>query len=419
MSQQQKVESLLGGYRVLDLSNELGVLMGKMLGDMGADVIKIEKPGGDPMRNIGPFYRDIPDPEKSLYWFTFNTSKRGITLDIEKRDGQELFKKLVKTADFVIECFEPGYMDGLGLGYEALEKINPSIIVTSLTPFGQTGPYAHWKSYDLTTTALSGLQWLCGDQHVPPVRFTTQASHFETSVQAVAATMIAHCWRGLTGEGQHVDVSAQEALHITTDTAQQAWYLEHYLYIRGGGARYNPPRKCLYPCKDGYFLRFSPEDLPAFLDWFDEVIGIDPEVKAEYLKEWDEAAKSGVSLQVRWGVDKMNKFFDDTSGLLMALTKKELYEGAKARHFGWSPVNTVKDIVESEQIKVRDFIVELEHPELGETIRYPGVPCKLSEAPLKLWRRAPLIGEHNGEVYEKELGLSKEELVFLKQAGVI
>jgi len=140
---------MLSPYRVLDLTDEKGLLCGKLLGDLGADVIKVERPGGDPARNIGPFYHDETDPEKSLFWFAFNTSKRGIALDIETADGQEVFKRLVQSADSVIESFPPGYMDRLGLGYPALEKVNPGVIMVSITPFGQTGPYKDYKTCDI------------------------------------------------------------------------------------------------------------------------------------------------------------------------------------------------------------------------------------------------------------------------------
>ena len=161
-------ESLLGGYRVLDLTDEKGHLCGKVLGDFGADVIKIERPGGDRARNRGPFYQNIADPEKSLSWFSFNTSKRGITLDIESLDGREIFKQLVRTADIVIESFEPGYLDGLGLGYADMEKIKPDIILTSITPFGQTGPHAHYKVTDLVGVAMGGIVRILGDLHGVP-----------------------------------------------------------------------------------------------------------------------------------------------------------------------------------------------------------------------------------------------------------
>src|SRR3990170_4141548 len=132
VSMAQKTEGMLRPYRVLDLTDEKGLLCGKILGDLGADVIKIERPGGDVARSVGPFYHDELHPEKSLYWFALNTSKRGITLNIETVDGQEIFKKLVKTADFVIESFQPGYLDKLSLGYSMLEKLNPGIILVSI-----------------------------------------------------------------------------------------------------------------------------------------------------------------------------------------------------------------------------------------------------------------------------------------------
>ena len=156
-------EGLLAPYRVLDLTDEKGFLAGKIFGDLGADVIKIEKPGGDRARCIGPFYKDIPDPEKSLYWFAFNRNKRGITLDIQTADGQSIFKNLVGTADFVIESFPPGFMDKLGLGYEALSKINPRIIMASISPYGQKGPRANYAASELTLWAMGGMYEVAPD----------------------------------------------------------------------------------------------------------------------------------------------------------------------------------------------------------------------------------------------------------------
>ena len=156
MSGEEKVTGMLSPYRILDLTNERGFLCGKLMADLGASVIKIEKPGGDPARSMGPFYHDIPDPEKSLYWFAFNTNKRGITLDIETADGQAIFKRLMKNIDIVIESFDPGYMDKLGLGYSALSQLNPGVIMTSITGFGQTGPYKDYKAPDIVVWALSG-----------------------------------------------------------------------------------------------------------------------------------------------------------------------------------------------------------------------------------------------------------------------
>jgi crotonobetainyl-CoA:carnitine CoA-transferase CaiB-like acyl-CoA transferase len=172
-----QTDSLLGHYRVLDLADVKGMLCGKILADLGADVIRVEPPGGDPGRNIPPFYNDIPDPEKNLYWFGFNTNKRGITLDLETDDGRDRLKRLTESSDFVIESFPPGYMDSLGLGYSALSQSNPQIIVTSITPFGQTGPYKDYKASDIEIMAMSGLMYLCGDPDRPPVRCSFPLSY--------------------------------------------------------------------------------------------------------------------------------------------------------------------------------------------------------------------------------------------------
>ena len=171
---EEKRDSLLAPYRALDLTDEKGLICGKVLADMGADVIKVEKPGGDPARRIGPFYHDDPDPEKSRSWFAFNANKRGITLDIETADGKEIFNRLVKTADLVIESFDPGYMESLGLGYPDLEKINPLIILVSITPFGQSGPYVDqgYKVNDMIAWALGGTLYITGDPDRPPNQVT-------------------------------------------------------------------------------------------------------------------------------------------------------------------------------------------------------------------------------------------------------
>ena len=189
---EQQAEGMLGPYRVLDLTDEKGMLCGKILGDLGADVIKVERPGGDPVRQIGPFYNDEVDPEKSLLWFALNASKRGVTLDIETADGQETFRRLVETADFVVESFSPGYLDGLGLGYSALREVNPGVIVVSITPFGQTGPYRRYSGPDIVTWAMSGQLYPCGNADRPPVRVSHRAlSYLHAGGAAAAGAMMA------------------------------------------------------------------------------------------------------------------------------------------------------------------------------------------------------------------------------------
>ncbi len=163
---------MLEGYRALDLTDEKGFLCGKILAELGVDVIKVEKPGGDPARKIGPFWHDQADPEKSLYWFAYNSSKRGITLDLETEEGKRIFRDLVKTADFVIESFAPGDMDKLGFGYSELSRIKKDIILTSITPFGQKGPYSHYQASDLVVMGMAGELFMTGDSDRRPVNMS-------------------------------------------------------------------------------------------------------------------------------------------------------------------------------------------------------------------------------------------------------
>ena len=172
MTEKDVPGGMLSPYRVLDLTDEKGLHCGKILGDLGADVIKIERPGGDSARRLGPFYNDEADPEKSLFWFALNTSKRGVTLDIETSEGQKIFKTLVESADFVIESFPPGYMERLGLNYPALEKINSGLIMVSISPFGQTGPYKDWKTADIVAWAMGGDMAPWGQADRSPLHFS-------------------------------------------------------------------------------------------------------------------------------------------------------------------------------------------------------------------------------------------------------
>ena len=411
-----RTENMLSNYRVLDLADEKGFFCGKILRDLGADVIKIEKPGGDPSRRIGPFYHDIPHPEKSLYWFCNNISKRGITLNIETEDGKEIFKRLVKSADFVIESFPPGYMDGSGLGYPSLSELNPGIIMASITPFGQTGPYRDYKGSDIVAMATGGLMNLCGDADRAPLRCTIDQSYSHASFQAAIGLLFALYYRHLIGEGQHVDVSIQESVLPTSWNSQQWWELSKVTIKRQGVrlARGATAPRNVFPCKDGYvcWRIFTGEHEPkqrAIVDWMDE------EGMAGDLKEvkWEEIDMDKV------GQGQLEHWEELTSKFFVTHSKEELYEGAFRRGGMLFPVNNVKDILENKQLAARDFWVEVEHPELGTAISYPGAPFKSNETAWRISRRAPLIGEHNEEIYEKELKISKEELAILKQANVI
>ena len=420
---------LLSPYRILDLTDERGFLCGKLLGDLGADVVKIEKPGGDPARSIGPFYHGIPDPEKSLYWWAFNVNKRGITLNIETTDGQEIFKKLVKGVDFVIESFDPGYMERLGLGYPVLSQINPGVILTSITGFGQTGPYKDYKASDVTLWSLSGEGYVTGDPDRAPLMPSFPIAYLFAATSGAVGAMVALCHRAVTGEGQHVDAPAYLSLGWASGAEVQGlWSVDKTIVKRSGGTWLRAQTgtsgtdvkyislPLIYQCKDGNvrFMPFVEEGmLPSTMGLTKWVI--EEDVASETLKkvEWRTWNWQTVSQET---VDEIMQSF---TRFFMKHTKAELWEGAQKRGIQLYPLLTSSDMLEFEQLHIRDYWEEVEHPELNATITYPGAFVKMTEEPCRIRRRAPLIGEHNEEIYVKELGVSPEELQVLKQARVI
>jgi crotonobetainyl-CoA:carnitine CoA-transferase CaiB-like acyl-CoA transferase len=412
----EKVEGMLSPYRILDLTDEKGLLCGKILGDLGADVIKVERPGGDPARCLGPFYHDELDPEKSLFWFALNTSKRGITLNIETTDGQEIFKILVKTADFVIESFPPGYLDRLGLGYSALEKINPGIILVSITAFGQAGPYKDYKTSDIVAWAMGGQMAPFGDVDRPPIRISHHSqAYLNAGADGAQGALTALYHRWSTGEGQQVDVSVHEAVVQCTEHITAGWDIRKAIQKRGEGGGFGPRLTHLWPCKDGYVSWFYWVGVMSLRTNVPMVKWMESEDMADdFLKEYDWSKFGAETAQ-----EDVDRIEASTARFFMARTKAELSEGALKHGVQLYPVATPADILESPQLVARNFWQEVEHLELGTTITYPGAFANASEAPPRISRRAPLIGEHNEEIYEKELRISKEKLLALKQAGVI
>ena len=414
-------KKVLQGCRVLDFTNEIGFLCGKILGDFGADVIKVEPPGGDPSRNIGPFYQDIPHPEKSLYWFAYNNNKRGITLNIETNDGRELLKRLIKKADIVIESFAPGHLDELGIGYSGLSQINKGVILTSITPFGQVGPYSNYKASDIGITAMSGCMYVLGDPDRPPVRSSFPVSYMWAGAYAALGTLMAFFHRQLTGEGQHVDVSAQASMAWSADTAPFYWEAEGKIPARVGNAIagrsvHGATMRAAYPCKDGYicWLIYGAKaggiTNKETMKWMDE-----KGMSTDWLKtqDWDKFDPAPATQE------DFDRIMEPVAGFLKGLTKKEFFEEAVKRRIMGYPVSTAKDIIENSQLKARGVWQDVEHPELGTSITYPGPWVKMSQSSCGIQRRAPLIGEHNNDIYQKELGITEEELIILKQGGII
>lgn len=248
-----KPAGMLEPYRVLDLTDEKGPLCGRLLADLGADVIKVEPPGGDPARRIGPFLGDDTDPEKSLFWWAYNAGKRGITLDIETNDGRSSFLELVKTADFVIESFDPGYLDSLGLGYAALAAANPRVILVSITPFGQDGPYRDYCAPDIVAWAMSGQMLTVGGLDLPPVRIGHHSqSHLNAAADGAVGAMVALHQRLATGVGDHVDVSVHDCMSQSSFATTSSWDMMGAIRLRGeiaGGLAIK--LRQTWPCRDG------------------------------------------------------------------------------------------------------------------------------------------------------------------------
>jgi crotonobetainyl-CoA:carnitine CoA-transferase CaiB-like acyl-CoA transferase len=348
-------------------------------------------------------------------------NKRGITLNIETADGKDIFKRLVEGTDFVIESFPPGYMDKLGLGYLVLKEINPRLIMTAITPFGQGGPYRDFNASDLVLMAMGGCVYNVGYPDESPVGFSSIFSYLYGAGEAAIGTLVAHYWREKSGQGQYVDASIQECVLSMVVLLLPHWELNQFIIPRSGGrTRWRTTLgggpKVIHSCKDGYFV-FQPfggkVGAPGnrrLVEWMDKE-GMAP----DFLKQmdWYNFSYDQVTQEE---LNRMNEAFGQ---FFLTHTKEELLELFLEEGIMGAPVSTMKDVADYSQNKARGFWEEVHHPELDTNITYPGAFGRLSETPIKSIRRAPLIGEHNVEIYEKQLGFSREELVWLKQAGVI
>ncbi|MCX5994915.1 MAG: CoA transferase [Chloroflexi bacterium] len=410
MPEKKKEEGFLPRYRVLDLADEKGVYCGKLLGDLGAEVIKVEPPCGDKTRLRGPFFKNEVHPEKSLFFLYFNTSKGSITLDIEGTDGQEIFKRLVKKADVVVESFPVGYLAKLGLDYPKLKKVNPKLVMTSITPYGQKGPLSGYKAQDINIMAMSGYMQLVGEPDQAPLVLGGEQSFYPGSQYAAVGTMAALFYRdAVSGKGQYVDVPMQEAMisYWQEQTPVTMWQKTKENNTRVGAMDAMVTPCGLYPCKDGWISLciVTPQEWATLSQWIHEVTGDDEVLKDEY--------KGGLldRMPVRDMVNVLVINFTEK------LTGREIFLEGQKRKLVVMPVNDVPSLVNDSQLNSRGFWVELNHPVVGK-LKYPKGPLYSDAigAPTKV---APLLGEDNERIYCKELGYSKEDLAVLRAAGVI
>jgi len=402
------MEQALSDVRVLDLTHYVaGPYCTKLLADYGAEVVKIEKPGeGDGARRMGPFLGDGPHPEKSGLFLHLNTSKKGITLNLKTRTGIEIFKKLVKDVDILVENFEPRVMTSLGMDYETLADINPRLVMTSISNFGQTGPYRDYKTTELVVFAMGPHMFVEGEPDRQPLKYPGYKAQYLAGTNAAAVTMGALFGSKATGEGQQVDVSIMECLSSPPEGAAG---VINYDFCgrepdRPGWRREGGYPWGIYPCKDGYVFIWGivPMFWPRTVQFLDmpelseDPRFATPQARREHHRDFD-------AIFMPW---------------LMERTQQEVVSSAQAHRLPCTPVYTIDGVVKDAQSKARGFFVEIEHPVAGK-ITYPGLPFRLPETPSQPQRPAPLLGQHNREVYRERLGYTDEDLVRLREWGVI
>lgn len=413
---------MLNPYRVLDLTTERGLLCGQILADLGADVIKIEPPGGSSARKLGPFYQDQEDAENSLYWWAYNRNKRGITLDITRSEGQDILRRLAQGTKFLIESDNPGTLAQYGLSYDELAADNPGLIYVSITPFGQDGPKASYADSDLIILASSGPLVITGDEDRPPVRLSVPQGYLHASAAAAPAALIALYESHQSNRGQHVDISAQQAAaHATQSTILSAPLNDAETRRMAGGAKMGPLEiRLLWPAKDGHvsiaylfgsaFAHFT----KRLMDWIYEEGFCDKEVQQ---MDWVDMGGGlfGGDPKTIEDYERLKLIVEDFT---KTKTKEELFQNALDRGLLVAPVTTIDEVVESKQLESRQYWTTVDHEEIGKAFAYPGPFAKFSEQPISYKRRPPKIGEHNAEVYG-ELGLDAQVLAELQNKGII
>ncbi len=409
---EEGAKKALGSVRVLEWASFVaGPFCARLLSDNGAEVIKVEEPGtGDDARRQGAFPQDIPHPEQSALFLYLNTNKKGITLNLKTEAGRQIFKKLIQEVDILIEDNPPHLVQELGLDYESLREVNPQLIMTSITPFGQTGPYRDYKCYYLNTFHASGFGYLTpstpGDPSIlerEPIMMGGFLAEYYSGVNAAIPTLASL----LMGVGQHIDVSKQETQFISEMVGITGHCLTGETPNRAtlssgpwaGGSTWGG----VLPCRDGYALIHGtrPNQIAALFDMM-------------HNPEWSREEKFRPEVFHRHSSEAQPYVVAWAAGQY----KGDIFHGGQRRGTTVAAVYTVEDAVNSEHLKAREFLVELDHPQAGR-LSYPSAPYKFSETPANLEHPAPLLGEHNEEIYCDRLGYSRQKLVEMREMGII
>ena len=409
---------LLDGVKVLDLTQYIaGPYCTKLLAGLGADVIKIEHPlRGDGARWLGPFASggEIPlgpplrkggrVPEDSAWFLYLNTAKQSLALDLKSPEGLKLALELASKADILVESFAPGTLERMGLGFQELNSLNPALVVTSISNYGQTGPYRDWKATELNLYALGGLMNITGEPEQEPLKEGMPLAQLGAGQNAFAATMAALMYAEETGEGQQIDMSIAEYATNILENAVMQYSYSGQEYGRVGNRGYGRAAWGIYPCQDGHVGIIAGPDTR----W--------PEVAK--IMEREELSDPRFTSRVGRleHADEVDAYM---LPWLVSNNKVDIFKAGQESGLGFSFVATMKDILEMEQLLDRDYFVELDHPVAGR-LRYPGAPI-MPEKSVDAWvfRRAPLLGEQTYHVLNSWLGYSEEQVSGLEKQGVI
>ncbi|MYE83798.1 MAG: carnitine dehydratase [Gammaproteobacteria bacterium] len=401
--------SALTGVRVVELAHESIALAGKLLADMGADVILVEPPAGDPARHYAPYLDDTPGEDRSLYWWHYHTSKRGVTLDLDDPRDRERFRALIATADILLEAEPRRRLAALGLDYGDLTTVRPDLLHAAVTPYGRNDGKSDRPFTDLTVMAAGGPVWNCGydDHSLPPVRGPQQgyhtASHF-----AVLSLLTALLYRNVSGEGQFIDVSMHAACNVTTEAGSYSWLVAGETVQRQTGrhAAVNPSSETQERCADGRHANTgvpprTPAEFGRLLQWLRELELEEALPEAVFLQmgaEWD----GPFDLSRIGRDDAVTAIFgagrEAMKLIASRLPAQDFFVGCQRAGLAAGAVNAPEEAFEDEHFKARGIQVPVSHDELGRTVIYPGAPYRMTGSPWRISRRAPRLGEHNEEV---------------------
>ncbi|MDE2682725.1 MAG: CoA transferase [Chloroflexota bacterium] len=391
----------LTGIKVLDLSEDIaGSFCARLLADYGADVLKVEPPSGSAMRGFGPFYHDDPHPEKSLFFLILNLNKKGITLNLDSAAGRRLLLELIPHVDLVVESYQPGYLAGLGIGYDELARINPGLVMTSITPFGQTGPYSEYAGEEIVSYAMGMVMGISGVQGRPPLKHGGFQAQYQGGLFGAGATAMALFAQDRHGIGQHVDVSITECVASTMMATQTIYpFIGGVQIRRADGTMWENPM----PCKDGWIIVQAGggatwEDIADFFQA--------PELLEPRFADRAQRVRNGPA---------MDQVVLDA---IRDREKWELFPKAAEKRMLFGLVQTPSELAECPQLESREFYRETEHPVIGR-VKVPAELFRMSPDGYQLRMPAPTLGQHNREVFVDGLGYSAAQLSVMRQSGII